>query len=246
MLLHGLGKLTLLDYPGHLACTAFTGACNFRCPFCHNALLVLNPASCESIDEETFFRFLASRKGKLEGVCVTGGEPTLQKDLSEFLARIRTMGFLIKLDTNGYEPSALRPLIEQRLVDMVAMDIKNSPASYAVTAGLPPENFDIDKIETSISLLISSGIPHEFRTTVVKELHTREHMRQIGEWLSVLSGRCTGNSRCSSPYYLQNFRASEHLICNDETMFHPLTDKELTDYVSLLLPYLPNTKIRGE
>jgi len=246
MQLHGLSKLTLLDYPEHLACTAFTGSCNFRCPFCHNAPLVLTPASCETIDEESFFQFLSSRVGKLEGVCITGGEPTLQKGLPDFLRRIRALGFLVKLDTNGYEPSVLHSLIDNRLIDMVAMDIKNSPTRYAQTVGLPKGHFNLSLIEESISLLLSAGIPHEFRTTVTKELHDEASMQELGQWLCGLSVKNNRETLCSSPYYLQNFKASEQLVCQDTSRFHPFSAEELQALLSVLTPFLPNTRLRGE
>lgn len=246
MQLHGLSKLTLLDYPGHLACTAFTGACNFRCPFCHNAPLVLTPDSCPPISEEDFFEFLSSRKGKLDGVCITGGEPTLQPELPDFIAKIKDLGFLVKLDTNGYRPAVLEALLQQHLLDMVAMDIKNSKELYALTSGLENDSFDICRIEESISLLLTSGISHEFRTTVTKELHNKERMENLGYWLSGLSLKTTGNHQFSSPYYLQNFKDSGSLVCCIANRFHPVEPTELQDFVSLLQPYLPNTKLRGE
>ena len=246
MVLHGLGKLTLLDYPGYLACTAFTGACNFRCPFCHNAPLVLSPDACEHITEEEFFSFLASRKGRLEGVCITGGEPTLQPDLPEFLAKIKAMGFLIKLDTNGYRPEVLKRLLDTHLVDTVAMDIKNSKEAYALTAGLPDKTFSIEKIEESIRLLLTSGIPHEFRTTVVAELHDVSRMKGIGKWLSDIAVSCHLGPVCTSPYFLQEFKSSDALICRDTALFTPHTAETMQEFVSLLQPHLPNTKLRGQ
>ena len=246
MVLHGLGKLTLLDFPGYLACTAFTGACNFRCPFCHNAPLVLSPNACEHISEEEFFSFLTSRKGRLEGVCITGGEPTLQPDLPEFLSKIKAMGFLVKLDTNGYRPDILKPLIEGKLIDAVAMDIKNSKEAYALTAGLPEESFRTDLIEESIRILLSSGISHEFRTTVVAELHDASRILAIGTWLSGLASDCGLGNTCPSPYYLQEFKASESLICGETTLFTAHTEETMKSFVSLLQPYLPNTKLRGQ
>lgn len=246
MLLHGLGKLTLLDYPGYLACTAFTGACNFRCPFCHNALLVLSPDACEHITEDEFFAFLSSRKGRLEGVCVTGGEPTLQPDLPEFLAKIKSHGFLVKLDTNGYRPEVLEHLLNNNLVDAVAMDIKNSKDSYALTAGLSADAFDITRIEESICLLLTSGISHEFRTTVVKELHDDAQIQAIGTWLSSLSASCNKGTVCTSPYYLQEFKASERLLCEQAAQYHAPAPDTMYTYLSLLQPYLPNAKLRGQ
>ena len=246
MQLHGLSKLTLLDYPGHLACTAFTGACNFRCPYCHNAPLVLAPNSCPIITEEEFFNFLVSRKGKLDGVCITGGEPTLQPDLQEFIKKIKELNFLVKLDTNGYQPEILKSLLDAQLLDMVAIDIKNCRDYYATTAGLHEASFDLTRLEKSISYLLLSGIPHEFRTTVVKELHGPEQMRAIGLWLSGIASKAFHTGTLPSPYYLQNFKDSGNLVGGECTGFHPIEDGVLEQYVSILKPYIPNTKLRGK
>lgn len=246
MQLHGLSKLTLLDYPGHLACTAFTGACNFRCPYCHNAPLVLAPNSCPVITEEEFFDFLASRKGKLDGVCITGGEPTLQGDLREFIEKIKDRGLLVKLDTNGYQPEIFKSLLDAQLLDMVAMDIKNCRDFYAVTAGIHEASFDLTRIERSISYLLQSGIPHEFRTTVVKELHGPEQMRAIGLWLSGIGSKIFGTGTLPSPYFLQNFKDSGDLVGGTDATFHPIEDEVLESYISILKPYIPNTKLRGK
>lgn len=245
MQIRGLTKLTLLDFPGHLACTVFTGACNFRCPYCHNAPLVLAPDTCPVISEEDFFHFLASRQGKLEGVCISGGEPTLQPDLPEFVQKIKELGFLVKLDTNGYRPEVLKLLLAKHLPDMVAMDIKNSPESYAITTGFPEDYFTIEHIEESIRLLLISGIPYEFRTTVAQELHAPEHFRSIGRWLSEFAKKYTGSNTLSSPYFLQNFKDSGDLVCGDTACFHPLTEDALQEAILILSPYLPNTKLRG-
>jgi len=246
MLLHGLNKLTLLDYPGHLACTAFTGTCNFRCPYCHNAPLVLTPGACPVISEEEFFEFLSSRKGRLDGVCITGGEPTLQTDLQSFIAKIKELGFLVKLDTNGYRPEILKALLDNQLLDMVAMDIKNSRDFYAATAGVHEAYFELERIEKSISLLLLSGIPHEFRTTVTKELHSAEQIQGIGLWLSGLAGKVFHTNILSSPYYLQNFKDSGNLVCGNSESFHPVEDEELNRFITLLQSYLPNTRLRGQ
>lgn len=235
MILHGLNKLTLLDYPGHLACTAFVGGCNFRCPFCHNAPLVLSADTCPPVSEEEFFSFLKKRRGILEGVCITGGEPTLQKELPDFLSEIKELGFLIKLDTNGYEPELLESLLHGSHVDMVAMDIKNCPDGYAKAAGLPAERFDVSRILASAELLRSSSVPYEFRTTVVKELHPKGCFAKIGEWLAG-----------PSPYFLQQFVAGNELICGDPMQFHAYTDAELHEIAGLLSTYLPNTHVRGD
>lgn len=245
MKLHGLNKLTLLDYPEHLACTAFTATCNFRCPFCHNGSLVLYPSSCQTINEEEFFTFLNSRKGLLEGVCITGGEPTLQADLILFIKKIKEQGFLVKLDTNGYQPNILSTLLSEHLVDMVAMDIKNSKELYAKTSGLPETVFDISRIEESISLLLCDTIPYEFRTTIVKELHDETAMHHIGTWLKELSMKNTRKDQVTFPYFLQDFKSSEYLLCGAEDVFHSHTKETLEAFVTILRTYVPNTKIRG-
>ncbi len=245
MQLHGLSKLTLLDYPGHLACTAFTGACNFRCPFCHNAPLVLTPASCPPISEDEFFDFLKARSGKLEGVCITGGEPTLQKDLSDFIRQIRSLGFSVKLDTNGYQPEILSALLQEKLLNAVAMDIKNGTTSYAKTAGIPDRDFDISRITKSITLLLQSGIPHEFRTTVTTELHTEVDFAEIALWLQELCTDTLHTPVCQTPYYLQKFKPSDQLICGESTCFTTPSEQVLQQFVSLLKPTFPNIFLRG-
>ena len=171
MYISGLQKLTLLDFPGRLAATVFFGGCNVRCPFCHNASLVLSPDRCEKISEDELLSFLESRKGKLSGVCITGGEPTLYKELKGFIKKIKDMGFAVKLDTNGTSPDLLSELISEGLVDYVAMDIKNSQKKYALTVG---KEVDIEKIKRSVDILLSGKIDYEFRTTVVRELHEKE------------------------------------------------------------------------
>lgn len=198
MLIAGLQKLTLLDYPGKTACTLFTPGCNFRCPFCHNALLVTNPVEA-FIGEEEFFAFLSKRRGILDGVCITGGEPTLQKDLIPFMEKIRYMGFLIKLDTNGYRPDVLGEVLSKGLADYVAMDIKASPEKYAVTTGV--NGLDFSLVLNSIELLEKSDVSHEFRTTVTEDFHTEEDFEKI---LSLFSE--------NTPYYIQQFKDSGNLI----------------------------------
>lgn len=183
MLLCGLQKTTLLDFPGHVACTVFTGGCQFRCPYCQNGELVLNPAAYATVTEEEVFSFLKKRKGILEGVCITGGEPTLQPDLPAFIRKIKELGYLVKLDTNGYRPEVLGNLLEEGLLDYVAMDVKASKDKYARTVGL--QGLDVSNLEQSVALLISQDkIPYEFRTTVVKGLHDTDEFEEIGKWLS--------------------------------------------------------------
>ena len=200
MLIKGLQKLTLLDYPGKMACTVFTAGCNFRCPFCHNASLVTDIDN-ERISEEEFFSFLQKRQGIIEGVCVTGGEPTLQPGLKDFLKKIKDMGYSVKLDTNGYRPEILKDVVQSGLVDYVAMDIKNSREKYALTCGL--ESMDMTKINESVEFLMSGVVDYEFRTTIVKELHNEDDIQDIVSWI--------GGAK---KYYLQGFSDSGDLICS--------------------------------
>lgn len=222
MQLHGLYKLTLLDFPEHLACTAFTGYCNLRCPFCHNAELVLRPELQPCISEDTFFSFLKTRQGILEGVCITGGEPTLQPDLLSFIRKIKQLGFLVKLDTNGTYPAVLEALFAEHLLDYIAMDIKNTKEKYALTTGMT--TFDITPIEKSIALIRQYAPDYEFRTTVVQGLHTKEDLLAIGTWI-------TGAKR----YTLQTFQNSGNLLA--ETGLSAFSATEMKQFQKLLLPF---------
>ena len=179
----GLQKMTLLDFPGKIACTVFLGGCNFRCPFCHNSELFMGKPE-KLMEDEEFFKFLSTRKGLLDGVCVSGGEPTLYKDLPEFMGRIKEMGFLTKLDTNGYRPEAVKELVAKNLVDYIAMDVKNSPDLYARTVGL--EKLDLAAIEESLRFLIDGNVDYELRTTLVSQLHNEDSIQDMGEWLGAL------------------------------------------------------------
>lgn len=199
MQIHGFHKTTLLDYPKHIAATVFTGGCNFRCPFCHNGELVLDPGCQPLIPEEEVLTYLKKRQGILQGVCVTGGEPTLQKDLKEFLQKVKELGYPIKLDTNGYMPGVLWDLLQNGLVDYVAMDIKAARENYTTATGLA--HMDLSRIEESIGILKSSGIPYEFRTTVVKGIHTVEEFEEISRWIA----------GCPA-YYLQNYEENENCL----------------------------------
>lgn len=181
MKIYGFQKTTLLDYPGHVAATIFTGGCNFRCPFCHNGGLVLCPDQIRPIEEEAVLAYLKKRKGILEGVCITGGEPTLQPDLKEFLRKVKAEGYQVKLDTNGYNPRITGEMMEEGLADYVAMDVKASLPNYARAAGCP--DLDLSRIRESIGLLKSGRVPYEFRTTVVKGIHTVEEFDAVGQLL---------------------------------------------------------------
>lgn len=229
MNIYGFQTLTLLDYPGFVACTVFLGHCNFRCPFCQNGNLVLHPEREPLIDEETVFSHLEKRKGLLDGVCITGGEPTLESELPDFLGKVREMGYRIKLDTNGYRPEVLAVLLRKKLLDYVAMDIKNSPGRYAETAGLP--GLDVLRIQDSVELLKKGETDYEFRTTVARELHGREELLQIGRWLA-------GSRR----YFLQNYRDSDAVICPEFTGY---SREQLERFREMLLPLIPEVGIRG-
>ena len=227
MLLGGLQKLTLLDFPGHVACTVFTLGCNFRCPFCHNAPLVLTEDTPQ-YDVEEFFRFLATRKGLLDGVAVTGGEPLLQKDIASFLRRIRDMGFAVKLDTNGSRPQVLRSLVEQKLVDYVAMDVKNAREKYALTCGCEA---DLPAVEESVAFLKTGIVPFEFRTTAVRELHTEEDFQKIGQWIAP----------CEN-YFIQQFRTSENLL---RPGFTAPSNETMERFLLSVREWIPTAQLRG-
>lgn len=230
MEIKGLQKLTLLDYPEKIACVVFTGGCNFRCPYCHNASLVFNKIG-EAIEEEEIFAFLEKRKGILDGVVITGGEPLLQRDIENFIKKIKEKGFLVKLDTNGSFPEKLKGLADKKLIDYIAMDIKNSKAKYAKTAG--NEKLDITAIEKSIKIVMESGIDYEFRTTVTKELFQEEDFDEIGKWIAG-----------AKKYYLQNFVNSGDLV--GENGMTPLSKNEIIRAKSILNRYIGNVFIRGE
>lgn len=197
MILGGYQKLTLIDYPGKLAATVFTVGCSFRCPFCHNPELVNLRLGHNKESERAFFRFLAKRKGKLEGVCITGGEPTIQKDIIDFIQKIKKLGFLVKLDTNGTRPDFLKKVINEKLVDFIAMDIKNQPKNYDKTTGVKG---DIKRIKLSADLIMNSNISYEFRTTVVPGLHTEKDFDAIAKWI-----------KGAKAYYLQEYREGKIL-----------------------------------
>ncbi len=225
----GFQKLTLLDYPGRVACTVFTPGCGFRCPFCHNASLVLPGREREDIPGEQVLSYLKKRAGVLEGVCLTGGEPLLQKDLRGFISGIKALGYAVKLDTNGSDPDRLRRLMEEGLLDYVAMDIKNAPSRYAETAGVP--GMDLAAVAESAEALMQGKIPFEFRTTVVREFHTRQDVREIGRWL-----------RGAPRYFLQNFVSSGDLIRQG---LHPVEEEEMRAMAGILREYVGEVALRG-
>lgn len=229
MQIHGFNKTTLLDYPKHLAATIFLGGCNMRCPFCHNASLVLNAASQPTIPEQEVLSYLEKRKTILEGVCITGGEPTLYPDLPEFISRIKALGFKVKLDTNGTNPNMVASLIAAGLLDYIAMDIKNSKEKYSSTVGL--DHMSMEPILKSVNLLKSSPIDYEFRTTIVREYHTTEDMLSIGQWLSG-----------TKAYYLQSYEDSGDIL---KPGLHSHSKETLEEYARLLSPMINYVSVRG-
>ena len=229
MIFGGFQKLTLLDYPGKVACILFTRGCNFRCSFCHNALLV--EGESEKIEASEVIAFLKKRQGILEGVCITGGEPLLQPELESFIKEVKSLNYSVKLDTNGSFPEKLKLLVNEGLVDYVAMDIKNSFEKYAETAGV--QNIDIDKIKESINFLIEGKVDYEFRTTVAEGLHTPEDIAKL-----------TQDIVGAKKYFLQNFMDSGNIL-GGENALAPVPESTLTAMLEAALMYVPNSKIRG-
>ena len=223
----GLQKTTLLDYPGKVACTVFLSGCNMRCPFCHNASLVLENPQPQMTQEE-LLAFLKKRRGILDGVCVTGGEPTLRPGLPELLRQIKALGFLVKLDTNGTNPKILRAMLDEGLIDYVAMDIKNSPERYAATCGGAEV---LEAVKESAAILMEGSAEYEFRTTCVAPFHDEDAMTQIGKWLSG-----------AKAYYLQNFVDSGNLIGGGFSAFE---QPELEEMAAVLRRYVTNVALRG-
>ncbi len=229
MKIKGLSKLTLLDYPGKVACIAFLGGCDFRCPYCHNMEIVLDSVPEDYIDEDYFFDFLKKRSNMLEGVCVTGGEPLMSGDITEFLSRIKGLGYLVKLDTNGSYPERLKELVANSLIDYVALDIKNSPKKYVKTAFCTPLQFQ--KVEESLAFLLEGKVDYELRTTVAKPLHTVSDLEEIGRWIQ-------GAKR----YYIQNFAYREGVP--DRTLTSVGMD-ELQMMLQAVKKYLQTAELRG-
>ncbi len=227
--IHGFQKMTMLDFPGKVACTIFTAGCNFRCPFCHNASLVTKIDAAEKHSPEEIFNYLEKRKGILDGICITGGEPLLYDGVIEFIKKLREFGLLIKLDTNGSFPEKLEYLINQGLVDYVAMDIKNSKEKYAETIGL--KEYDITNVEKSVALLLQNKVDYEFRTTVVAEYHETQDMVDIGKWI-----------KGAKKYFLQNFVDSGNLIGEN---LHPIPKDFMKDLQKSASDFVEKVEIRG-
>ena len=226
MRIYGLQKLSLVDYPGKTAAVLFTGGCNFRCPFCHNYGLVMNPG--QPLDDSEVFSYLKKRQGLLDAVVITGGEPLLHADIADTIKKVRELGYPVKLDTNGTFPNRLAELLSQGLIDYVAMDIKNCQEKYYLTAGC---EVDLDAIDKSIMLLKSTETAFEFRTTVVSQLHEYEDFVKIGRWIAG-----------EESYYLQRFKDSENVPFGNLTAPDEETMKE---YLRAVQKFVPNAAIRG-
>ncbi len=229
MKIFGLQKTTLLDFPGKVACTVFAGGCDLLCPFCQNAQLVIKPDFENAMAEDEILKFLSRRTGILDGVCLTGGEPLMQPDVLEFMGKVKSMGYALKLDTNGTFPKKLKEAVNRGLVDYVAMDIKNSLEKYPLTVGI--ESFNTDSIIESAKFLMQGNIDYEFRTTVVAEYHEKEDFYKIGEWL-----------KGSPKYFLQCFEESENTI--KEGLTAP-TKASLEEYADICREYFNAVEIRG-
>lgn len=231
MIIKGLQKTTLLDFPTKVACTVFTSGCNFRCPFCHNASLVTKNENLDTVNIDAFFDYLKKRKGILDGVCITGGEPLLQKDIKDFITQIKELGYAVKLDTNGSNSKALIELVNSQLVDYVAMDIKGSKEKYSLICGVDMNRY-INDVCNSVEFLLSGAVEYEFRTTVVRGLHSYDDFDSIGKWISG-----------ANKYFLQQFKDSGDLISNDN--FSAFSKEEMQEILSIVKNYLPNAELRG-
>ena len=228
MKIHGLQKMTLLDYPGRVACTVFLGGCDFRCPFCHNYELV--DGSAEPVmDEEALITFLEKRRGLLDGVAFTGGEPCLHAGLPALMRRVRGLGFAVKLDTNGAHPAMLRAILDEGLADYVAMDIKNSPEKYAKTVGL--ETIDLGPVRESVRLLMGGRVDYEFRTTVVDELHEAADFEAIGVWIAG-----------AKQYFLQAFTDRESVPYGN---LHAPSTEIMREYAAIMRRFVSDSRLRG-
>ena len=230
MKVFGLQKLTLLDYPGNVAATVFTAGCNMRCPFCHNAGLVENINPNEEIGENAVFDLLKKRKCILDGICITGGEPLLHDDLASFIKQVKALGYKVKLDTNGSFPNKLELLLNEGLLDYVAVDIKNRKEKYSLTIGL--KNFDTKLIDETINILKNSNVDYEFRTTVLKNFHTVEDIRAIAQWIEG-----------AKAYYLQNFVDTGKLLSKEN--MEPWDKDTLNNMLEIAKNYVSNCELRG-
>ena len=226
----GLQKLTLLDFPGKVACTLFTKGCNMRCPFCHNASLVVRADEQQPYNIEELLAFLKNRFGLLDGVAITGGEPTLWPGLHDFIAEVKKIGYEVKLDTNGTRPEVIKKLVADKLIDYVAMDIKNCREKYGATVGFD-ENYDLTPIDDSIAFLMEGNVDFEFRTTVTRQFHTTEDIVKIGEWI-----------RGDEKYFLQQFKDSGDIIGEGMSEYNK---EEMETLLDEIRQFVPNAQVRG-
>lgn len=229
MHLFGMEKLSLVDYDGFVAATVFTGGCNFRCGFCHNAALVLDSENLDVLPESEVLSYLEKRKGILEGVCVTGGEPTLHKDLPAFCEKLKNLGYSVKIDTNGTNPDMVKSLAENGLADYFAMDIKNDRENYAKIIGF--DKYDTSKVEKTVDFFLSGGADYEFRTTLISEYHHAENMAKISEWI-----------RGAEKYFLQRFKSGDYCMSQN---LSPVETAEAKSFADIIKPFVKSVKLRG-
>lgn len=229
MLISGLEKMSLVDYDGFVSATIFTGGCNFRCGFCHNSPLVLGYKSLPIIDENQVLDYLKKRKGLLDGVCISGGEPTLQKDLPAFIEKIKALGYSVKLDTNGTSPDLVKSLWENGLVDYFATDIKSDKIGYSNIIGI--DGYDLSKVEKTVDYFLNNGVNYELRTTLIKEYHDNQVMKNIGEWI-----------KGANKYFLQKYIDNENCI---RSGYSEVSKEQAEEFKALLSPLIPNTYLRG-
>jgi len=229
MELYGIEKLSLVDYDGKVAATVFTGTCNFKCGFCHNGPLVTSVDKLEITPLEEVFDYLKKRKGIIEGICVTGGEPTLQKDLPEFCESLKKLNLAVKVDTNGTNPDMVKLLANEKLVDYFAMDIKNDKENYAEIIGY--KTFDTSKIQRTIDFFLSGGADYEFRTTLIAEYHKKENIVRIGEWI-----------KGANKYFMQKFKATDTCISKD---LHGVEENDAKEFLKSVSPFVKKASLRG-
>lgn len=225
----GFEKMSLVDFDGLVSATLFTGGCNFKCGFCHNSPLVSSYKDLPEIPQDDILAYLKKRQGILDGVCVSGGEPTLNNDLPEFIEKIKNLGYKVKLDTNGTNPDMVKQLFNDGLVDYFAMDIKNDKKTYAKIIGF--DAFDTAKVEKTVEFFLTAPVKYEFRTTLVNEFHTKENMINIGKWI-----------KAADKYFLQKFKENENCI---EQGFSPVEEEKAKEFIEILTPYIPTIKLRG-
>ena len=229
MEIFGLEKLSLVDYDGFVAATVFTARCNFRCGFCHNSALVLDYNNLSKISEEEVLAYLTKRKGILEGLCITGGEPTLNPDLPEFIKKVKDIGYSVKVDTNGTNPEMVKLLVKERLADYFAIDIKNDRASYGEIIEL--KNFDTKNVEKTVEFLLSGVTKYEFRTTLIAEYHKAENIKLIAEWI-----------KGADKYFLQKFKSGDNCISQG---LYPVPEKQAKEFAEIIRPFVKSVNLRG-